>query len=217
MGGFTPEKGTMYRELLDQTRVAFGIDDFDKTDREPCFGDPGGGSVHCRWHRPDLELQILTPQSYGSDDRDGRTAGVLRLSKVVQTDAADLEWINLAQIVQVYGIPTTADEFQRTARRLQLFAKNDSWRPPNQLILPFLSDDARKATLAPSGVRWFPLFCNPRQRLFVVQAKGPCFGGFDCPPGFMQGARLTAEQRYELFLYEFQLTGRHSFAFQIAR
>jgi hypothetical protein len=186
----------------------------------PCYGDPVGRHVECSAKIGDFDLWIETPQCYGEhDDVAGRTAGVLRVSRVVDANTPDLAWIEPARIAEAFSIQPILDIFaeqpqiESVSKRVERAEHNLSkcihrtWLSQITDMLPEGWIDNRSAVL----------FSNRNQRMFACEVKGPSDGALiQCPHGFPCRIKLTANQRWEFFLYEFQLSGRSSWDFQLA-
>jgi hypothetical protein len=220
MGGFTAETGTIYRSLYESARKAFGAG-APMLEQLPCHGDPIGQHVVCSAKIAEFDLWIQTPQAYGEHDRlAGRTAGVLRVSRVVDVNARDLAWIEPARIAEAFLVQPVIDVLANQQQIVSMSKRIEgaehsltsctsrAW--PSQII-------DMSATPGWIDNRAAVLFSNRNQRMFACQVKGPSDGALiQCPYGFPCWIKLTADQRLEFFLYEFQLSGTNSWNFQLA-
>ena len=216
MGEFTAGTGTIYRSLYESARKAFGAGT-QMLEQLPCYGDPIGYHVACSAKIGDFDLWIETPQCYGEHDNlAGRTAGVLRVSRVVDANTPDLAWIEPARIAEAFSIQPILDIFAKQpqiesiSKLVQRAEHNLSrciHRPSFAAAMPEGWIDSGSAVL----------FSNRNQRMFACEVKGPSDGALiQCPHGFPCRINLTVNQRWEFFLYEFQLSGRNSWEFQVA-
>lgn len=207
--------------LFSQARSVFKLAEPEETGEAACSGDPVGGNVWCEWQCQEYCIKIITPQGYGANDRFGRTRGTLQVDKTVSSSSAHLEWINPSLIASGFGVGPaheTGDEMVKRAsgRLRELIRYEHNWQTPHDVSIRRSNEKRRSRRNGPLKSRSTPLYCNSRQRMFVGQAQGPASSGFLCPSKFFQLARLSGSQRFEFFLYEFELSGRHSFEFRLA-
>jgi hypothetical protein len=220
MGKFTAETGTVYRSLYESALKAFGAGT-PMLEQLSCHGDPIGRHVMCSAEIGDFALWIETPQFYGEHDQPaGRTAGILRVSLMVDANAPDLAWIEPARIAEAFSVQPILDVFAKPSQMASISKRiqraeqglrsctNGAW--PSQMIDKSVTPrwiDNRSALL----------FSNRNQRMFACEVKGPSDGALiECPYGFPCRIKLNADQRWEFFLYEFQLSGKSSWDFQLA-
>jgi hypothetical protein len=223
MGEFTAGTGTVYRSLYESARKAFGAGT-QMLEQLPCYGDPVGWHVRCSAKIGDFDLWIETPQSYGERDYlAGRTAGVLRVSRVVDANTPDLAWIEPARIAEAFSIQPILDIFAKQPQ-IESISKRVERAEHNLSMCirrPWLSQITDKSPIAAMPEGWIDnrsavLFSNRNQRMFACEVKGPSDGALiQCPYGFPCRIKLRADQRWEFFLYEFQLSGRNSWEFDV--
>lgn len=213
MGSFTPKSGTLYKTLYEQIGSVLDVEDFDDLSRHPCHGDPVGRSVYCQWVVGGYSIRIVTPQFYGERDPEGRTTGVLMVECTVGVNDPHLQWLKPAKVAQTFLNSTSNYRTKEAEQRIaQVITSEHYWYRPQVIRSP---GDQR---LGPKRARFVPLFCEEKHRIFAGQAEGPCDPvPFECPRGFFQQALLSEAQRLELFLTEFQLVGRSSFDFSVAK
>src|SRR5262249_5854796 len=157
------------------------IGNFDTPPHRPCNGDPGGLSVTCHWVGAGYKLRVETPQLYGETDPEGRTAGILEVSRIVDMNAPHLEWVKPGRVADTFLNSVSRDRVKRAEQNLASMKKWGIWYQPDLRDSPFLeavmatiSKDLEATTMeGPERARFIPLFCDEKRRIFVAEAEGP--------------------------------------------
>jgi hypothetical protein len=230
MGQWNPEPGTIYKTLFDQCRAVFGIQGLSPASNTACSGDPMGVACRCNWIANDFDVSILTPQVYGGDrflrNEDlgrwlagerlwKRTTGFLRVLRVASSPQY-LSWVDPAAIALGFALELPSGSIQEGQRLLRNMISRNEWfltqlrRDGDYDLMPTFETN-------PRAMRGILLFQTAKLKIVVGEAIGEVgFVNFNRFVGYPFWGAPPNRQRSEIFIYEFALSGRHSWEFSIA-
>lgn len=240
MGVWNPERGTLYRTLLDQCRSVFGIQGLTAPSGHGCFSDPAGDACHCHWVADDFSVLIHTPQLYGTSPHGGcrfpkftpdlrawlrkerfwnRTTGVLCVLRAARQSSAHLEWVDFARISDGFSLALPGEIVQEARTVLERMIVRDEWfeavrrRDGGYDLEPTAGTPKRPVrgvSIHTAAARIVVGECLDELALPVFEL--PAGRGIIHPDGLPN----SPAGRLELFQYEFNLLGPNSFEFRIA-
>jgi hypothetical protein len=233
MGRWIPCPGTIYRTLLDQAIQVFGINEIPADNSFVCYSL--GPICTCLWTNGEFHIAVNTPQAYGQLDYHtglsdwlslsrpywSRTTGFLHVSRMVRNSAPHLEWINPTRIANGFGVSLSPIEIGSALTTLQTLIAANQWFSP-QLRHDGVYDFVPTPMSDPRAVRLISLSQNAKSHVFVGEAATMLgIGIFARPRGYVGGLspvalKMSEEERFETFSYEFELAGQNSYDFSLA-